>query len=123
VISDFPKGLAQAGFIQFDNVVIELVQYRDADQSMGSSKSFAEAVLHMSHALPRMMHICFYVDIARNADVQKAVVRAWSTGKLVTAICHGPYALLGVALGGDAPFVRGKKLTSFSKGRVRLCLR
>jgi len=73
----FPKGLAQAGFIQFDNVVIELVQYRDADQSMGSSKSFAEPVQHMSHALPRMMHICFYVDIARNADVQKAVVRAW----------------------------------------------
>jgi catechol 2,3-dioxygenase-like lactoylglutathione lyase family enzyme len=48
-------------FIQFDNVVIELLQYRDADQPMGSPKSFAEPVQHMSPAFPRMMHICFYV--------------------------------------------------------------
>ncbi len=55
------------------------------------------------------------VDIQHNADVQKAVVRAWSTGKLVTAVCHGPCCLLGVDLGDGAPFVRGKKLTAFSK--------
>jgi quinol monooxygenase YgiN/catechol 2,3-dioxygenase-like lactoylglutathione lyase family enzyme len=48
-------------FIQFDNVVIELLQYRDSDQPVGSSKSFAEPVQHMSPAFPRMMHICFYV--------------------------------------------------------------
>lgn len=48
-------------FIQFDNVVIELLQYRDADQPMGSPKAFAEPVAHMSPAFPRMMHICFYV--------------------------------------------------------------
>lgn len=54
------------------------------------------------------------VDIARNAEVQKAVVRAWSTGKIVTAVCHGPCSLLGVDLGDGTPFVRGKKLTSFS---------
>lgn len=48
-------------FIQFDNVVIELLQYRDADQPMGGSKAFAEPVQHMSPAFPRMMHICFYV--------------------------------------------------------------
>jgi putative intracellular protease/amidase len=54
------------------------------------------------------------VDIQRNADVQKAIVRAWITGKLVAAVCHGPCALLGVDLGNGTPFVRGKKLTSFS---------
>ena len=48
-------------FVQFDNVVIELLQYREADQPMGTSKSFAEPVQHMSPAFPRMMHICFYV--------------------------------------------------------------
>ncbi|MEQ1954044.1 VOC family protein [Mesorhizobium yinganensis] len=48
-------------FIQFDNVVIELLQYRDADQPMGGPKAFAEPVQHMSPAFPRMMHICFYV--------------------------------------------------------------
>lgn len=48
-------------FIQFDNMVLELLQYREADQPMGSTKSFAEPLEHMSPAFPRMMHICFYV--------------------------------------------------------------
>ncbi|MDU6667200.1 MAG: VOC family protein [Bradyrhizobium sp.] len=48
-------------FIQFDNMVLELWQYRESDQPMGSAVSFAEPVQHMSPAFPRMMHICFYV--------------------------------------------------------------
>jgi catechol 2,3-dioxygenase-like lactoylglutathione lyase family enzyme len=48
-------------FIQFENVVIELLQYRNADQPMGGPNSFAEPLQHMSPAFPRMMHICFYV--------------------------------------------------------------
>ena len=48
-------------FIQFDNVVIELLQYRDADQPAGSGDSFAEPRDHMSPAFPRSMHICFYL--------------------------------------------------------------
>ena len=48
-------------FIQFDNVVIELLQYRNTDQPMGGPNSFAEPLRHMSPAFPRMMHICFHV--------------------------------------------------------------
>ena len=48
-------------FIQFDNVVLELLQYRDADQPAGSGSSFAEPLGHMSPAFPRMMHICFHL--------------------------------------------------------------
>lgn len=48
-------------FIQFDNVVIELLQYRDAEQPTGSGASFAEPLDHMSPAFPRMMHICFHL--------------------------------------------------------------
>jgi catechol 2,3-dioxygenase-like lactoylglutathione lyase family enzyme len=48
-------------FVQFDNVVIELLQYRDAGQPMGSGDSFAEPRDHMSPAFPRSMHICFYL--------------------------------------------------------------
>ncbi|TFV41755.1 lactoylglutathione lyase [Bradyrhizobium frederickii] len=48
-------------FIQFDNVVIELLQYRDATQPMGKGDSFAEPHDHMSPAYPRSMHICFYM--------------------------------------------------------------
>src|SRR5215510_6631590 len=55
------------------------------------------------------------VDIARNPEVQHAVWRAWETGKIVSAVCHGPCGLLGVTLGDGTPLVKGKKLTSFSK--------
>ncbi|HEY7689082.1 MAG TPA: VOC family protein, partial [Dongiaceae bacterium] len=48
-------------FIQFDNVVIELLKYRDAVQSTGSDAAFAEPLGHMSPAFPRMMHICFHI--------------------------------------------------------------
>ncbi len=41
-------------FIQFDNVVIELLQYRDADQPAGGGASFADPLDHMSPAFPRM---------------------------------------------------------------------
>ena len=48
-------------FIQFDNVVIELLQYRDAGQPAGGGATFAEPLDHMSPAFPRMMHICFHL--------------------------------------------------------------
>ena len=48
-------------FVQFDNVVIELLKYRDADQTAGGTATFAEPLAHMSPAFPRMMHICFYI--------------------------------------------------------------
>lgn len=48
-------------FVQFDNAVLELLQYRDAQQPMGSGDSWAEPRDHMSPAYPRSMHICFYI--------------------------------------------------------------
>lgn len=55
------------------------------------------------------------VDIARNPDVQKAIARAWTTGKIVAAVCHGPCAFLGVDVGNGKPFLEGKRITAFSK--------
>ncbi|WP_454851998.1 VOC family protein [Rhizobium binxianense] len=71
-------------FIQFDNVVIELLQYRDADQPMGGPKAFVEPLEHMSPAFPRMMRICFYVqdDVDFNqfiADLEAESVRRGMT--------------------------------------------
>jgi catechol 2,3-dioxygenase-like lactoylglutathione lyase family enzyme len=48
-------------FIQFDNVVIELLQYRDSNQPQGSGDSFAQPNELTSPAFPRSMHICFYI--------------------------------------------------------------
>ena len=45
-------------FVQFDNIVVELLQYREADHQGGG---FAEPREHMSPAYPRSMHFCFYI--------------------------------------------------------------
>jgi catechol 2,3-dioxygenase-like lactoylglutathione lyase family enzyme len=55
-------------FVQFDNVVIELLQYRDAGQPMGRGDSWAEPRDHMSPAYPRSMHNCFYMRDDVNFD-------------------------------------------------------
>jgi len=59
-------------FVQFDNVVIELLQYRDAGQPMGRGDSFADPREMMSPAFPRSMHICFYLrdDVDFNAFIR-----------------------------------------------------
>jgi catechol 2,3-dioxygenase-like lactoylglutathione lyase family enzyme len=67
-------------FVQFDNFVIELLQYREADQPMGSGDSWAEPRDHMSPAYPRSMHICFHlrddVDFAKFVtDLEAECVR------------------------------------------------
>lgn len=54
------------------------------------------------------------VDITGNPEVQDTVIRAWNAGMIVSAVCHGPSAFLGVTLDDGAPFVKGRNLTSFS---------
>jgi len=58
------------------------------------------------------------VDIQHDPEVQKAVLRAWSTGKFVATVSCGSCALLGVLLRDGTSFVRGKRLTSLSKGNL-----
>ncbi len=48
-------------FVQFDNVVIELLQYRDREQPSGTGDSFAPPRDRTSPAYPRSMHICFFI--------------------------------------------------------------
>lgn len=81
------KGGAQrldVRFIQFDNVVIELLQYRDAGQPAGSGNAFAQPLDYMSPAFPRMMHICFHIrdDVDFNkfiADLEAEAARRGMT--------------------------------------------
>jgi putative intracellular protease/amidase len=54
------------------------------------------------------------VDITGNPEVQDTVRRAWDAGLIVSAVCHGPSAFLGVTLEDGSPLVRGRKLTGFS---------
>jgi catechol 2,3-dioxygenase-like lactoylglutathione lyase family enzyme len=95
------KGGAQrldVRFIQFDNVVIELLQYRDAAQPAGSGAAFAEPLDHMSPAFPRMMHICFHIrdDVDFNkfiADLEAEAARRGMThvkaNRVITVTSEG----------------------------------
>ncbi len=64
--------------------MIELLQYRDAEQPAGSGAAFAEPVDHMSPAFPRMMHLCFHLreDVEFNrfiADLESESARRGMT--------------------------------------------
>lgn len=54
------------------------------------------------------------MDIATDPEVKRVVARAWEAGLIVSAVCHGPVALLGVTLADGTPLVRGRRLTAFS---------
>lgn len=55
-------------FVQFDNVVIELLQYRDKEQPAGNGDSFAPHQPGSSPAFPGSAHICFYIKDDVNFD-------------------------------------------------------
>ena len=48
-------------FIQFDNMVLELLHYREHLQSAGTGAAWAPAHHHRSPAYPRSLHLCFYL--------------------------------------------------------------
>jgi catechol 2,3-dioxygenase-like lactoylglutathione lyase family enzyme len=59
-------------FIQFDNMVLELLHYRESSQPAGSGPAWAPAHEHRSPAYPRSLHLCFHLrdDIDFNKFVR-----------------------------------------------------
>lgn len=58
-------------------------------------------------------------DLPGNADVQKAIVTLYENGKVVSAVCHGPAALVDVNLSDGKALVQGKKLAAFTDSEER----
>ena len=59
-------------FLQFDNMVLELLHYRENSQPSGSGAAWAPAHDQRSPAYPRSLHLCFYLreDIDFNEFVR-----------------------------------------------------
>lgn len=53
-------------------------------------------------------------DLATSTEAARLVSDFARTGKIVASVCHGPAGFLGATLADGSPFVKGKKLTSFS---------
>ncbi|MBX5162327.1 MULTISPECIES: type 1 glutamine amidotransferase domain-containing protein [unclassified Rhizobium] len=53
-------------------------------------------------------------DFADNAAVQKVIREIWEAGGIVSAVCHGPAALVNATLSDGSYLVAGKKLAAFT---------
>lgn len=53
-------------------------------------------------------------DFPRSAELAALVARFHDTGRLVSAVCHGPCGLLAVTLANGQPLVAGRRVTGFS---------
>ena len=53
-------------------------------------------------------------DMPDNTSVGKVLSDAWAQGKIVSAVCHGPGALLGAKDANGEPLVREKRVTGFT---------
>jgi len=54
------------------------------------------------------------VDMPENKTVQKILSSMYDSGKVVSAVCHGPVSLINVKLKDGSYLVDGKKVTGFS---------
>ncbi|MGY5780437.1 type 1 glutamine amidotransferase domain-containing protein [Rhizobium sp. LEGMi135b] len=53
-------------------------------------------------------------DFADSQAVQKVICEIWEAGGIVSAVCHGPAALVNATLSDGSYLVAGKKLASFT---------
>jgi len=58
-------------------------------------------------------------DFPYHPDVDRMVSGFVQAGKVVAAICHGPAALLGARLSNGMPFIKGRRVTSFTNAEAR----
>ncbi|KAG2493353.1 hypothetical protein HYH03_008486 [Edaphochlamys debaryana] len=67
-------------------------------------------------------------DFINNTDIGRIVRRMWEGDKVVSAVCHGPMALVQATLSDGSRFLDGKVLTGFSNaeeevlGPVNVCV-
>lgn len=55
-------------------------------------------------------------DLATDLAVKQLVADFWEAGKPVSAVCHGPAALLQVKLSDGSTLLHGRRVTGFTKG-------
>ena len=53
-------------------------------------------------------------DFPDDPDVQRIAAAMWESGKVVSAVCHGPCALVNVTLSDGTKLVAGKEVAAFT---------
>ena len=80
------------------------------------------ATAHLSTADPAEFDGIFFpgghgpmFDLATDREVKRVIAEFWEAGKPVSAVCHGPAALLDVRLADGSTLLSGKCVTGFSR--------
>ncbi len=60
------------------------------------------------------------VDLFDNKLVKKIIVEFYESGKIISAVCHGPVVFLNVKLSNGKLFLEGKKITSFTEAEEEI---
>lgn len=55
-------------------------------------------------------------DLATDTTTKQLIQTVWEAGKPVAAVCHGPAALLNVALSDGSTLLRGRQVTGYARG-------
>jgi len=58
-------------------------------------------------------------DFPGNPDLSKRISKAWTDGKVVAAVCHGPAALVGPVDDKGNPLVAGRRVSAFTDSEER----
>lgn len=94
----------------------EIAEVRDALAALN-------ATLHLSSVSPSDFDGVFFpgghgpmFDLAVDPEVKRLIAAFWEAGKPVSAVCHGPAALLDVKLGSGSTLLKGRRVTGFTKG-------
>ena len=58
-------------------------------------------------------------DMPANQELQRLIREFADADKIIAAVCHGPAALVGVALSDNRPLVAGMRLTAFTDEEER----
>ncbi|MFE7323888.1 type 1 glutamine amidotransferase domain-containing protein [Streptomyces sp. NPDC057565] len=53
-------------------------------------------------------------DFHQSQELESLIARFYDSGRIVSAVCHGPCGLLDVTLESGEPLVKGKRVTGFS---------
>ncbi|WP_416966780.1 type 1 glutamine amidotransferase domain-containing protein [Streptomyces sp. 4F14] len=53
-------------------------------------------------------------DFHQSQALETLIARFYETGRIVSAVCHGPCGLLDVTLSSGEPLLKGRKVTGFS---------
>lgn len=98
----------------------------DLTKQMLANEAFAERLRttrRLSDIDPDGYDAVFYpggygllFDLADDADSQRIAASLYQRGAPVAAVCHGPAALLGVALADGRPLVADRHVTGFTRG-------